>query len=523
MGVHLTVGVNLCILLAWGNVLPKLSLFSLFLHNSKWVTATLQQAITEPKSQTFISESLVITLWKCNARITGITSIAGITADSDSLPLGIRRHSTPELESFSTRHSAKQNPSSHSRGIINESTMAQQQIRNPTKCNHSSNNVGPRQIRILRVSHSLHCSQNSTPGTQLHRNQFASNDTFCHNIDCSTDKLSDGGITMIPSTPHATPQRSHLLFASIFILQCISCDFSARGSVPFGSIPTTFLHRGQSPSGIRPLRVNPDYFSALGSVPFGLVPTTFLHWGQSPSGQSRLLFCTGVSPLRVSLDFNFCIGVSPDYFSTLGSVPFGSIPTLISAQGSVPFGSVPTTFLHWGQFPSGLSRLLFCTGGSVSSGSIPTTILHRGQSPSGQSRLLFCTGVSPLRGSVSSGSIPTTILHRGQSPSGQSRLLFCTGVSPLRVSPDYFSALGSVPFGLVPTTFLHWGQSPSGQSRLLFCTGVSPLRVSPDFNFCTGVSPLRVNPDYFSAQGSVPFGSVPATFLHWGQSPSGQS
>ncbi|OWM90872.1 hypothetical protein CDL15_Pgr027359 [Punica granatum] len=64
MGVHLTAGVNPCILLARGNVLPKLSLFSLSLHNSKWVTATLQQAITEPKFQTFLSESLVITLWK---------------------------------------------------------------------------------------------------------------------------------------------------------------------------------------------------------------------------------------------------------------------------------------------------------------------------------------------------------------------------------------------------------------------------------------------------------------------------
>ncbi|PKI78554.1 hypothetical protein CRG98_001061 [Punica granatum] len=41
MGVHLAAGVNPCILLAWGNVLPKLSLFSLSLHNSKWVTAAL--------------------------------------------------------------------------------------------------------------------------------------------------------------------------------------------------------------------------------------------------------------------------------------------------------------------------------------------------------------------------------------------------------------------------------------------------------------------------------------------------
>ena len=34
-GVHLTASVNSCILLALGNVLPKLSLFSLSLHNSK--------------------------------------------------------------------------------------------------------------------------------------------------------------------------------------------------------------------------------------------------------------------------------------------------------------------------------------------------------------------------------------------------------------------------------------------------------------------------------------------------------
>ncbi|PKI74143.1 hypothetical protein CRG98_005472 [Punica granatum] len=117
----------------------------------------------------------------------------------------------------------------------------------------------------------------------------------------------------------------------------IPTTFLHQGSVPFGSIPTTFLHRGQSLSGqsqllfctgVSPLRVNPDYFSALGSVPFGSIPTTLLHRGQSPSGQSRLLFCTGVSPLRVT----------PDYFSAQGSVPFESDPTLISAQGSVPFG-----------------------------------------------------------------------------------------------------------------------------------------------------------------------------------------
>ncbi|PKI52292.1 hypothetical protein CRG98_027316 [Punica granatum] len=50
----------------------------------------------------------------------------------------------------------------------------------------------------------------------------------------------------------------------------------------------------------------------------------------NPSGQSRLLFCTGVNPLRAN----------PDYFF---------------APGSIPFGSIPTTFLHRGQFPSGQS------------------------------------------------------------------------------------------------------------------------------------------------------------------------
>ncbi|OWM63145.1 hypothetical protein CDL15_Pgr004517 [Punica granatum] len=145
--------------------------------------------------------------------------------------------------------------------------------------------------------------------------------------------------------------------------------FSAHGSVPFGYVPSTFC------TGVRPLRVRPDYFSAQGSVPFGYVPTTFpctmqpagqnalhlanppgntprtpqVHWvgafepcsfGMRPvhianlSGTSRLLFCTGVRPLRVH----------PDYFS---------------AQGSVPFGYVPTTFLLRGPSPSGTSRLLF--------------------------------------------------------------------------------------------------------------------------------------------------------------------
>ncbi|PKI58130.1 hypothetical protein CRG98_021479 [Punica granatum] len=123
MGVHLTVGVNSCILLAWGNVLPKLSLFSLFLHNSKWVTATLQQAITEPKSQTFLSKSLVITLWKW--------------------------HSTPELESLSTGHPEKQKPSSRGGGITSKSTVAQQQSQLSARRNRPSSNIDLQRISTL--------------------------------------------------------------------------------------------------------------------------------------------------------------------------------------------------------------------------------------------------------------------------------------------------------------------------------------------------------------------------------------
>ncbi|OWM89144.1 hypothetical protein CDL15_Pgr026307 [Punica granatum] len=91
MGVHLTAGVNPCILLAWGNVLPKLSLFSLSLHNSKWVTTTLQQAITEPKSQTFLSESLVITLWKWSDS----TEIPKRVANAAALRYPIEKGSKP--------------------------------------------------------------------------------------------------------------------------------------------------------------------------------------------------------------------------------------------------------------------------------------------------------------------------------------------------------------------------------------------------------------------------------------------
>ncbi|PKI67559.1 hypothetical protein CRG98_012143 [Punica granatum] len=264
MGVHLTAGVNPCILLAWGNVLPKLSLFSLSLHNSKWVTNTLQQAITEPKSQTFLSKSRVITLWKWS------------------------KHDRP----------------SSGAGLWQSTIIPQQQSRFPA-----------------------------------------------------------GQQGQLPSG------KSRLLF----------CTWS----VPFGSIPTTFLHEVSS------LRVNPDYFSAR---------------GQSPSGQSRLLFRTGSVPFG-SIPTTFPHGVSP--------LPVN--PDYFSALGSIPFGSIPTTLLHWGQSPSGQSRLLFCIGVNpdyyYALGSIPTTLLHWGQSPSSQSRLLLCIGVNPdyfsALGSIPFGSIPT--------------------------------------------------------------------------------------------------------------------
>ncbi|OWM75086.1 hypothetical protein CDL15_Pgr011897 [Punica granatum] len=48
--------------------------------------------------------------------------------------------------------------------------------------------------------------QSSTPGTQLHRNQLANNEAFCHHIDCNMDEINEGRNTMIPSTPHTTPQ-----------------------------------------------------------------------------------------------------------------------------------------------------------------------------------------------------------------------------------------------------------------------------------------------------------------------------
>ncbi|OWM76908.1 hypothetical protein CDL15_Pgr021969 [Punica granatum] len=67
-------------------------------------------------------------------------STARTTTDSDSRSLGICKRSSPELESFSTRHLAKQNPSSHGRGITSESTVAQQQSRLSAKHGRPSSN-----------------------------------------------------------------------------------------------------------------------------------------------------------------------------------------------------------------------------------------------------------------------------------------------------------------------------------------------------------------------------------------------
>ncbi|PKI67154.1 hypothetical protein CRG98_012482 [Punica granatum] len=333
-----------------------------------------------------------------------------------------------------------------------------------------------------------------------------------------------------------------------------------RGPSPSGTSRLLFC------SGVRPFRVRPDYFPAQGSVPFGYVPTTFLHRGPSPSGTSRLLSCSGVRPLRVR----------PDYFPAQASVPFGYVPTTFllrghpllvrpdyfSAQGSVPFGYVPTTFLLRGHplqasSPSGTSRVLLCSG-VIPFGYVPTTFLHRGHPlrgcpdyfsaqgsvPFGYVPTTFCSRVRPLRVRPDF-KFPCTMQPAGQhaphlanppgktprtpqvhwvgtfepccsfgkspvhiaNPSGTSRLLFCSGVRPLRVRPDYFSALRSVPFGYVPTTFLFRGH---------------PLRVRPDYFPAQGSSPSDTS-QLLSCSGVIPFRYVPTTFLHRSPSSSGTS
>ncbi|PKI66335.1 hypothetical protein CRG98_013297 [Punica granatum] len=92
-------GVNQCILLACGNVLPMLSLFSRSIHNYKRVIASLQSATTESKSQTFLYESLVITLQKWLDR--GLIK-SGQKSPEVTNATALRR-STLELEFFIAR------------------------------------------------------------------------------------------------------------------------------------------------------------------------------------------------------------------------------------------------------------------------------------------------------------------------------------------------------------------------------------------------------------------------------------
>ncbi|OWM72761.1 hypothetical protein CDL15_Pgr024813 [Punica granatum] len=110
-GVHLTAGVNPYILSALGNVLPKLSLFSLSLHYSK--IGHIHPSIGYHKAKIldiFFRESSHNTLEMTRPRITGTTTTR-TTADSDFRPLGIRRRSTLELESYITRLGHPQQPS----------------------------------------------------------------------------------------------------------------------------------------------------------------------------------------------------------------------------------------------------------------------------------------------------------------------------------------------------------------------------------------------------------------------------
>ncbi|PKI58169.1 hypothetical protein CRG98_021427 [Punica granatum] len=359
----------------------------------------------------------------------------------------------------------------------------------------------------------------------------------------------------------------------------LSANF-LQGSVPFGYVPTTFLHRGPSPSGTSRLLFCTGVRPVQGKTSRTLQTRRATRpascksiGGPSPSGTSRLLFNTGVRPLRVR----------PDYFSAQGSVPFGYVPTTFSCTMQTAGQNTP----HLANPPGNKPRILqvHWVGAfepCCSFGMRPVHIANL----SGTSRLLFYSGVRPLwvrpdyfsaQRFVPFGYVLTTFLPRGPSPSGTSRLLFSIGVRPLRVRSDYFSAQGSFPFGYVSTTFsytmqtaeqntphlanppgntprilqVHWvgafepccsfGMRPvhianlSGTSRLLFCSGVRPLRVRPDYFsaqgsvpfgyvpttfLLRGLSPSGVRPDYFSAQGFVPFGYVPTTFLLRGPSPS---
>ncbi|PKI67115.1 hypothetical protein CRG98_012488 [Punica granatum] len=70
-------------------------------------------------------------------------------ADFDSRPLRIRRRTTLELESLSTRHPPKQKPSSRGGGITNKSTVAQQQSQLSARRNRPSSNIGLQRISTL--------------------------------------------------------------------------------------------------------------------------------------------------------------------------------------------------------------------------------------------------------------------------------------------------------------------------------------------------------------------------------------
>ncbi|PKI57971.1 hypothetical protein CRG98_021635, partial [Punica granatum] len=321
----------------------------------------------------------------------------------------------------------------------------------------------------------------------------------------------------------------------------MSLLLSCSGVIPFGYVPTTFLHRGPSPTGTsrqlcctgaipfgyvpttfllkgHPLRVRPDYFSAQGSVPYRYVPTTFLLKGHPLRVRPDYFSAQGSVPYRyVPTTFllkGHPLRVRPDYFSAQGSVPYRYVPTTFllkghplrvrpdyfSAQGSVPYRYVPTTFLLKGH-PLRVRPDYFSAQGSVPYRYVPTTFLLKGHP------LRVRPDYFSAQGSVPYRYVPTTFLLKGH---------------PLRVRPDYFSAQGSVPYRYVPTTFLLRGHPLRVRPDYFSAQGSVPYRYVPTTFLLRG-HPLRVRPDYFSAQGSVPFGYVLDYFSAQGSSPSGTS
>ncbi|PKI73046.1 hypothetical protein CRG98_006541 [Punica granatum] len=79
------------------------------------------------------------------------------TTDSDSRSFEIRRRSTLELKSFSMRHPARQNPSSHGWGIASEKFLGQH----------------PPHTSTVKVSHLLHCIRVSHPHIGFHTHTSA--------------------------------------------------------------------------------------------------------------------------------------------------------------------------------------------------------------------------------------------------------------------------------------------------------------------------------------------------------------